>query len=884
MEGAASPSLEATLLQRWFPLSPDGTSTRGQDESFSETDLRDISDVLRRVGQGGWSRIPRIYAVLRLLGRLDVIDLFLAQAISDVYFPFTHNTLPQSLNPSVANGFLQLQRAVLSSALDLERETGRHRHFSSANDVPFIKVEELGKGAYGYVDRVVSTISHKEYARKLILRGRTFQRDRKILRDFERELGTLKKLRHHRHIVQLVGSYTDPRYVGILMSPVAECDLKEFLHNCTSESSGQHSRRSFMRSFFGCLTSALSYLHDNTVRHKDIKPQNILVSQHTVYLTDFGISLDWSEIGQSTTTGPTPKTARYCAPEVSDYAPRNTSSDMWSLGCIFLEIWTVLKGESVTKLHAFLETHGERSSCYHLNNDATSDWIKMLESKPTLADNPPQAWIQHLLVEDKQKRWTARHLLSEIESINNDPDTKFAFSGQCCLEELESAESVVSSHGSIGEATARDSEAQLPPPAVSLSANTLGNSAGGMPLEGSAISRGLDQDDQNKEVHGPGTVDSVIKVTPPNGSDGITSIPPAVESELDSTTLTEKSIISPVASWLALQNASKEEEGVLIAMGESPEKGPHTALSHKNEEDSASSGLQPQADELGRPHSTHPEVILALRPAEDILADVTTYPTPVQDTVSGLIASETYPLDQQDEVNSRAASTLKSSSSQRTVDFVPQRFAENTASSPPTLTKEDPNIQHETIWLPYSRHPARTSEQKQQSNGPTSTAVDPPPTALEQQVSSRLTTPYSGPDTDILAFQNSHVIKTKPRFNCEKCSEPLTGQFVKIPPRNQRFHLECFTCAVSIRVLFSTCFETDSTPGLRSNCRQQVFPSPGQDHRRKVPLDSRSTRKSYTTDTFMRRRLLPASRPYLPFMRQSTQRKLHKCNEQQISR
>jgi len=302
---------------------------------------------------------------------------------------------------------------VQSSALDLERETGRHRHFPSADDVPFIKLEDLGKGAFGYVDRVISTISHKEYARKLIPRGRTFQRDRKILRDFERELGTLKKLRH-RHIVRLIGSYTDPRFVGIVMSPVAECDLKDYLNNCVSDSkSNLHSPKSFIRSFFGCLTSALSYLHDNRIRHKDIKPQNVLVSQYTVYLTDFGIALDWSEIGQSTTTGPTPKTARYCALEVSDYAPRNTSSDMWSLGCIFLEIWTVLKGETVANLHAFLDANGALSSCYYLNSDATLSWMLNLESKSTLADNSPQDWIRHLLVEDKGKRWTARELLSE---------------------------------------------------------------------------------------------------------------------------------------------------------------------------------------------------------------------------------------------------------------------------------------------------------------------------------------------------------------------------------------------------------------------------------------------------------------------------------------
>jgi hypothetical protein len=90
-------------------------------------------------------------------------------------------------------------------------------------------------------------------------------------------------------------------------------------------------------------------------------------------------------------------------------------------------------------------------------------------------------------------------------------------------------------------------------------------------------------------------------------------------------------------------------------------------------------------------------------------------------------------------------------------------------------------------------------------------AVDPQPAPQEQQVSSRLTTPFSSPaptelpPMDILPLNTAAVTKAKSRFNCEKCCEPLTGQFVKIAPKDQRFHLECFTCAVSTRVFIWTC-------------------------------------------------------------------------------
>jgi serine/threonine protein kinase len=53
------------------------------------------------------------------------------------------------------------------------------------------------------------------------------------------------------------------------MSPVADYNLKEFLDldPLLPES------RSFLWTFFGCLTAALMYLHENRIRHKDIKPQ-----------------------------------------------------------------------------------------------------------------------------------------------------------------------------------------------------------------------------------------------------------------------------------------------------------------------------------------------------------------------------------------------------------------------------------------------------------------------------------------------------------------------------------------------------------------------------------------------------------------------------------
>ena len=426
-------------------LTPYLTTTTDQRKALSETDVRQISTGLRRMGKETWSRVPRVYTVLQMIDHVQVLDSFISEGISDIWFRFSHQTLPQSLRSSSARfNFLVLQELVLTKGLYLEREDGKHRHFSRSEDVPFQKLEELGKGGFGFVDRVVSTITYKEYPRKLIFRGKTFKKNAQVLRDFERELENLKKLSHV-HVVELIGSYTDPRFVEILMCPVADYHLQDILER-ENLPAGE---RSFLRTFFGCLATALVYLHRNKIRHKDIKPQNVLVNGHQVFLTGFGLSLDWSELDQSTTEGLAARTPRYCAPEVASNLPRNSMTDLWSLGCVYLEIWAVLKKESIQGLFTYLECHGSKSACYHLNANAALEWCDSLtKSAPTSEGNIPLLWIRELLQTDQERRWTAEMLIGQIQDADDDPAHRFAFSGTCCIREDDNTDSDHLSTGS----------------------------------------------------------------------------------------------------------------------------------------------------------------------------------------------------------------------------------------------------------------------------------------------------------------------------------------------------------------------------------------------------------------------------------------------------
>ena len=256
--------------------------------------------------------------------------------------------------------------------------------------------------------------------------------DQYLLRKFDQEISNLKRL-SHQHLVTLIGSYTDQRTVAFLMEPVAECNLMTYLRQ------PRHfidDRLASLRNYFGCLTSAVAYLHRQQIRHRDLKPQNILIKNHDVFITDFGTALDWSKKGRDTTADfNIPSTAHYMAPEMAKLASRNSASDMWSLGIVFLEMATVLRGSTVKEMRKFIEENGTRHPCVWGNAQATNQWFEQLRQggKGPESDNEPLTWIKELTQLNPKNRplsWTLANQIRDSSSMGG-------FIGRCCAADDE---------------------------------------------------------------------------------------------------------------------------------------------------------------------------------------------------------------------------------------------------------------------------------------------------------------------------------------------------------------------------------------------------------------------------------------------------------------
>ena len=241
-------------------------------------------------------------------------------------------------------------------------------------ELPYRLVKNLGHGHSASVEMVEDVHTKTVFARKVFRIFGTRCERRSI---FENEIKIIRRLAPHHHIIRVFATYVSKREVGLILSPVADGgDLEGFLHDYKEEKAAgtvQPEKSKILESSFGCLASAISFMHRQKVRHKDIKPQNILIHQGSMIITDFGYSLDHSKIGKSTTTGrPSAFTRRYCAPEVNDWGPRNSRSDIFSLGCVFLEILlalneTIAASDSSIPYQEVLEDSHFRSSLMQLS-------------------------------------------------------------------------------------------------------------------------------------------------------------------------------------------------------------------------------------------------------------------------------------------------------------------------------------------------------------------------------------------------------------------------------------------------------------------------------------------------------------------------------------
>ncbi|MBL1215240.1 MAG: serine/threonine protein kinase [Ignavibacteriae bacterium] len=196
------------------------------------------------------------------------------------------------------------------------------------------KIASGGMGTVYYAERDDGTFERK-VALKLIKGGiNSIQ----IVRRFQRERQILARL-HHPNIARLLdGGLTEDRNPYFSMEYV---DGKPIIEYCDDNNLNINQRLKI----FQKVCAAVQYAHNNLVVHRDLKPNNIYVTNDgVVKLLDFGIAKvfssedDSSDISQITQTGFKIMTPEYAAPEQIRGEPVTTSTDIYALGLVLFKL------------------------------------------------------------------------------------------------------------------------------------------------------------------------------------------------------------------------------------------------------------------------------------------------------------------------------------------------------------------------------------------------------------------------------------------------------------------------------------------------------------------------------------------------------------------
>ncbi|XP_051225457.1 cyclin-dependent kinase B2-1 [Lolium perenne] len=209
------------------------------------------------------------------------------------------------------------------------------------NNSQYKMIEVLGRGSFGRVYKMMHIATNKIVAVKHLF----YPGDQDGLNPhFIREVANLKKLSACPQVVTLLDDFTLDGQTGrsqaaFLVLEFMESDLERFIQrydpmNPTPASTVKILMYQICKGVHAC--------HKESLLHRDLKPNNLLVNSSTLELKlgDLGLSRDYCDhVVREHTAGWV--FVNYKCPELY-LGERNYSraTDMWSVGCIFAELVT----------------------------------------------------------------------------------------------------------------------------------------------------------------------------------------------------------------------------------------------------------------------------------------------------------------------------------------------------------------------------------------------------------------------------------------------------------------------------------------------------------------------------------------------------------------
>jgi hypothetical protein len=190
-------------------------------------------------------------------------------------------------------------------------------------------VEPISAGAMGAVYRAIDLETNIELALKQSTSPHHDQR-------FEVEARLLSSLRHPR-VVRVVDHFAASSGQYVVMELVRGIDLGALIKQRGQPGLPIDQAIEYVRQ----ACEALQYVHDQQIVHRDVKPQNLILSENGIVLVDFGIARLLEEDEAQGTIGI--GTPRFMAPEVFAGGRVSPRTDVFGVAAT---LWTLIAGRA----------------------------------------------------------------------------------------------------------------------------------------------------------------------------------------------------------------------------------------------------------------------------------------------------------------------------------------------------------------------------------------------------------------------------------------------------------------------------------------------------------------------------------------------------------
>ncbi|GFG30472.1 hypothetical protein Cfor_12781 [Coptotermes formosanus] len=251
----------------------------------------------------------------------------------------------------------------------------------STHNIQYKRNAFLGKGAFGKCFQITDTMNGNVYAGKFVSKEvvTKYKMKEKLVQEI-----SIHRTLNHKHIVAFYGFFEDETYVYIVLELCQKRSMAELMKRRKVITEPE------VRYYLKQVLSAVQYLHENSIIHRDLKLANLFINHEMkVKIGDFGLSTRTENGERKTTMCGTPN---YIAPEILEKKGHGQEVDVWSIGCI---MFTLLVGKPPFEATTLQETCCRIKQCEYCVPAALStcatDMIKRIlvknpSARPTVND------------------------------------------------------------------------------------------------------------------------------------------------------------------------------------------------------------------------------------------------------------------------------------------------------------------------------------------------------------------------------------------------------------------------------------------------------------------------------------------------------------------